>query len=209
MCQGRSQSAHDILRQPYRRWLRRCTRVRRVRRERAVSGGIGPCVARLWCLGRCTSRRGGCAAAVLIFCIRRRQWCGLCLGGCARLLGDCSGGLWGAAVALPCPARRVLSEAGRPAGEVWPGRRSVPARMRGLGAGWGGVGERDRCPSLVVRLGRCGGSAGRRSVRAVECGRPDRLFEEPYARAFVDAARAEGDDMEGRERGRSELGALF
>jgi len=53
-------------------------------------------------------------------------------------------------------------------------------------------------------------------MRAVESGRPDRLFEDPYAQAFVDAGRtefAEGlfSDGEQRERGRgrSELGALF
>jgi methyltransferase (TIGR00027 family) len=48
-------------------------------------------------------------------------------------------------------------------------------------------------------------------MRAVESGRPDRLFDDPYAQAFVDAARAELADPSGsdNQRARSELGALF
>jgi methyltransferase (TIGR00027 family) len=50
-------------------------------------------------------------------------------------------------------------------------------------------------------------------MRAMESARPDRLFEDPYAQAFVDTARSAGveSSLVGDERqwGRSELGALF
>lgn len=48
------------------------------------------------------------------------------------------------------------------------------------------------------------------AMRAVESGRPDRLFDDPYAQAFVDAARAElAEPSAADQRTRSELGALF